>query len=255
GESYYNPMLADVVKSLLDKGIGEVSEGAVIIRLGEDKPPAIVRKKDGAFTYTTTDLATVRYRVEHFHPDAILYVVDARQSFHFQNLFGAARKSGFDNVRLEHVSFGSVLGEDRRPLKTREGGVVELGSLLDEAVQRAGEVYEQLRKEAQERGEAVPELSADERHKIDEAVGLGAVKYADLSQNRKTDYIFSWPKMLAMNGNTATYMQYAYARNQSILRKSGVDVDKLRAQPPRVSLEQPHERALALMLLRLPDAI
>src|SRR5207245_10037394 len=130
---------------------------------------------------------TIRYRVENFHPDAILSVVDARQALHFQNLFAAARRWGYDKLRLEHVSFGSVLGEDRRPLKTREGGVVELGSLLDEAVQRAGEVYEQLRKEAQERGEEVPELSADERHKIDEAVGLGAVKYADLSQNRKTD--------------------------------------------------------------------
>src|SRR5947208_9610797 len=127
--------------------------------------------------------------------------------------------------------------------------------MLGEAVQRAGQVYEQLRKDAQERGQEVPELSAPERGQIEEAVGIGAVKYADLSQNRKTDYIFSWPKMLAMNGNTATYMQYAYARNQSILRKSGVDVGRLRAQPPRVSLEQPHERALALMLLRLPEAL
>ena len=256
GESFYQPMLADVVQSVLAKGIAQKGDqGAIIISLGEDKPPALVRKKDGAFTYTTSDLATIRYRVETWKPDTILYVVDARQALHFQNLFAAARIWGYDQVELTHVSFGSVLGEDKKPIKTREGGAVELGSLLDEAVQRAGQVYEQSRNERLERGEEVPALSAEERTQVEEAVGLGAVKYADLCQNRTTDYIFSWPKMLAMNGNTATYMQYAYARNRSIFRKGGEDESRFRSAPPLPSLNTPHERSLAITLLRLEETL
>jgi arginyl-tRNA synthetase len=182
-------------------------------------------------------------------------VVDARQALHFKNFFAVARLSGFDKVHMEHVSFGSVLGEDRRPLKTREGGAVELGALLDEAVQRAGEVYEQLRQESSERGEKPMDLTAAERRQIEEAVGLGAVKYADLCQNRASDYVFSWPKMLAMQGNTATYMQYAYVRNRGIFRKGGVDVAKYRTQPPLPKLDSEYERALAVQLLRFEDAL
>jgi arginyl-tRNA synthetase len=184
-----------------------------------------------------------------------LYVVDARQALHFQNLFAAARLWGFDRVELTHVSFGSVLGEDKKPIKTREGGAVELGSLLDEAVQRAGQVYEQSRKERIERGEEVPTLSNEERKQVEDAVGIGAVKYADLCQNRTTDYIFSWSKMLAMNGNTATYMQYAYARNRSIFRKGGEDESRFRTSPPLPSLDTPHERSLAVSLLRLQETL
>ena len=256
GESFYQPMLADVVESVLAKGIAQKGEqGAIIISLGEDKPPALIRKKDGAFTYTTSDLATIRYRVETWKPDTILYVVDARQALHFQNLFAAARLWGFDRVELTHVSFGSVLGEDKKPIKTREGGAVELGSLLDEAVQRAGQVYEQSRKERIERGEEVPTMSDKERKQVEEAVGIGAVKYADLCQNRTTDYIFSWSKMLAMNGNTATYMQYAFARNRSIFRKGGEDENRFRTNPPLPSLDTLYERSLAVSLLRLEETL
>src|SRR5262249_42648104 len=240
---------------LRKKGIAEESEGAIVIFFGEGKPVAIVRKKDGAFTYTTTDLATIRYRMETWKPDAILYVVGAPQALHFQNLFEAARRWGYDKVELEHVQFGSVLGDDRRLLRTREGGVVELGALLDEAVDRADDVNEQVRQEEVAHGLEVLELSPEERRQIAEVVGLGAVMYADLCQNRKTDYVFSWDKMLAMTGNTGTYMQYAYARNRSIFRKGGVDPATLRADPPAVSLETPHERALALHLLRFEEAL
>lgn len=255
GESYYSAMLPEVVNDLLKKGIAQESDGAIVIFFGADEPPALIRKKDGAFTYTTTDLATIRYRMERWHPDAILYVVDFRQGLHFRNFFEAARRWGYTDVALEHISFGSVLGPDRKPIKTREGGAVELGVLLDEAVERAAAVYEQLRQAAIERGEDVPELRAAERRQIAEVVGLGAVKYADLSQNRTTDYVFNWDKMLAMDGNTATYMQYAYARIRSIFRKGEEDVAAFRRHPPLPYLEQPQERALALLLLRLEEVL
>jgi arginyl-tRNA synthetase len=255
GESFYNPMLADVVDDLLKKRIAEESKGAIAIFFSAGQSPALVRKNDGAYTYTTSDLATIRYRVETWQPDAILYVVDSRQALHFQNLFAAARRWGYDKVALEHVSFGSVLGEDRKPLKTREGGVIELNALLDEGVEQAVEVFEKTRQEEAERGDDAGELTAQERRGIAEAVGVGAIKYADLCQNRQTDYIFSWPKMLAMNGNTGTYMQYAYVRNRGIFRKGGIDPTALRTDPPRPSLETAHERALALALLRFEEAL
>jgi arginyl-tRNA synthetase len=242
-------MLADVVKSLLECGIAQESEGAVAVFFGEDQSPALVRKRDGAFTYTTSDLATIKYRVDQWKPDAVLYVVDFRQGLHFKNLFAVARQWGYDKVALEHVSFGSVLGADGKPIKTREGGAVELSDLLDEAVERARQVYEQSR------GEGEDELSADERRAIAEAVGLGAVKYADLSQNRTSDYVFSWDKMLAMDGNTAAYMQYAHARIRSIFRKADVDSATFRTQPPPAQLPGPHERALALQVLKLEEVL
>ncbi len=255
GESFYNPMLADVVRNLEEHGIAQRSQGAVVVFFGEGAPPALVQKKDGAFTYTTTDLATIHYRIEHWHPNAILYVVDARQALHFKNLFATARRWGYDQVALEHVSFGSVLGADRKPLKTREGGAVELGRLLDEAVERGGQVYEQSRAERLAAGREVPELSEAERRALAEVVGLGAVKYADLSQNRTSDYVFNWEKMLAMDGNTGTYMQYAYVRNRGILRKANVDPADLQASPPPVLLAKPTEKALSLQLLRLSEAL
>jgi arginyl-tRNA synthetase len=255
GESFYNDRLPDVVQDLLTKRIAEESQGAVAVFFGPDRPPALVRKKDGAFTYTTSDLATIRYRVDEWQADTILYVVDFRPGLHFQNLFEAARCWGYRHVGLEHVSFGSVLGPDRKPIKTREGGAVELGALLDEAVQRAEQVYQQNREERLERGESVPELSAEELQEVYEAVGIGAVKYADLSQNRTSDYVFSWDKMLAMEGNTATYMQYAYVRNRGIFRKGNEDAEPFRRQPPLPLLDTPHERALAAQLLRLGEAL
>jgi arginyl-tRNA synthetase len=246
-----------VVTDLLAKGVAQDSEGAVVV-FRPDKPdeaPSVVRKRDGAFTYTTTDLATIRYRMDQWQPNAMLYVVDARQALHFQNLFSTARRWGFHQVELQHISFGSVLGPNRKPLSTREGGAIELGALLDEAVQRGADNYEQSRRERIERGEDVPELSADEKQRIAEAVGLGAVKYADLSQHRTTDYVFNWDKMLATDGNTATYMQYAYARCRAIFRKGDEDPARFRSHPPVPMLSQPQERALALQLLRFEETL
>jgi arginyl-tRNA synthetase len=255
GESYYNPSLPGVVDELLKAGVAQVSDRAVVVFLGEERPPALVRSSHGAYTYTTSDLATIRHRVQSWAPDDILYVVDFRQALHFQNLFEVAWRWGLDKIRLEHVSFGSVLGEDRKPLSTREGGAIELAKLLNEAVERAGQAYEQTRQERRERGEEVPELSDKERREVEEVVGLGAVKYADLCQNRTSDYVFSWDKMLAMNGNTATYMQYSYARNRSIFRKGGENVEPLRREPPLPSLETLEERALGLKLLQLEETL
>jgi arginyl-tRNA synthetase len=255
GESFYNPFLPAVVRDLEERGIATRSKGALAIFFGENDPPAIAQKGDGAFTYTTSDLACIRYRVEQWHPDVILYVVDFRQALHFKNLFIAARRWGYDRVRLEHISFGSVLGENGKPLSTREGEAIELENLLKEAIKRAADQYAQNRQEALARGEEVPELDSDELRHVEDVVGIGAVKYADLCQNRSSDYVFSWPKMLAMNGNTATYMQYAYARNRSILRKAGVDSEALRRDPPTVLIQSPHERALALLLLRLEEKL
>jgi arginyl-tRNA synthetase len=255
GESFYNPMLPQVVQELQKCGLAQESQGAMAIFFGPDKPPALVRKKDGAFTYTTSDLACIRYRMEQWHPDAILYVVGTPQALHFQNLFDAARRWGYDRVKLEHIAFGSVLGTDRRPIKTREGGAVELGQLLDEAVERAAAAYRQSHAERAAREEEVPQLSDAERAQIAEAVGIAAVKYADLLQNRTSDYVFNWDKMLAMDGNTATYMQYAYARIRSIFRKGTEGENRFRQNPPAPSLDQPQERALALQLLRLEEAL
>ncbi len=255
GESFYHPMLPGVVEDLLVRGIATVSEGAVVVFFGEGEPPALVRKSDGAYTYTTTDLATVKYRVEQWNPDAILYVVDARQAYHFKGIFDVCRRWGVEQVQLEHVQFGSVLGDDRKPFKTREGKSAALEDLLDEGVTAAAAAYACLRQEARDLGYEVPELTPQEQQVVAEVVGLGAIKYADLSQNRTSDYIFSFEKMLSMKGNTGTYMQYAYARNRAIQRESGEDPAGLRANPPLPELPNPEERALALQLLRFPDAL
>jgi arginyl-tRNA synthetase len=254
GESFYNPMLPGVVRDLLRQGIAQESEGAVIISQGEGKPPALIRKRDGAYTYTTTDLATIRYRLQEWHAQSVLYVVDFRQKLHFENLFEAARRWGCA-ADLEHVSFGTVLGRDRKPFKTRSGGVPELGELLDEAVRHAEEVYQRNRQEALGRGEEAPDLGPDELGCVYEVVGYGAVKYADLCQNRTTDYVFDWDKMMATDGNTATYMQYAYVRNRGICRKGQVDEHLLRADPPLPTLDHPAERGLAVQLIRFSEAL
>ncbi len=251
GESFYHERCAPLVEQLLARGIARESDGATCVFLEGRDVPMLVRKQDGAFLYATTDLATICYRMETFHPDAILYVVDHRQSLHFEQLFAAARMMGYGDVELTHVSFGTVLGEDGRPFKTRSGETVELEGLLDEAVRRAAAIVAQ-NDDAKPDG---PELGPDQRRRIAEIVGLGALKYADLAQNRTSDYVFSYDKMLAMNGNTATYMQYAYARVRSIFRKGGVDVQALRRQQPAVLLSTPAERALALELLRFGDAL
>jgi arginyl-tRNA synthetase len=254
GESFYHPMLPEVVRSLVENGIARQGEDGALI-IGSEESPALIRKKDGAFTYTTSDLATIWHRVEQFRPDAILYVVGTPQALHFRTLFEAARRWGYDKVGLEHISFGSVLGPDRRPLRTREGGAVELGQLLDEAIQRGEKVYDQSLADRVALGRPIPPLSLEDRKNIAEVIGIGAVKYADLSQNRTSDYVFNWEKMLATDGNTATYMQYAYVRNRGIFREGDEDETKFRTDPPPVLLEHPSERALALQLLRFPEAL
>jgi arginyl-tRNA synthetase len=177
----------------------------------------IVQKQDGAFLYATSDLATIQYRMSEWRPDAILYVVDHRQSLHFEQLFAAARLWGYHDVELQHVAFGTVLGEDGRPFKTRTGKSIGLGSVLDEAVDRALAIVTQ-------NDDARPEplLSAEDRRNVAVHIGIGAIKYADLAHNRTSDYVFSYDKMLAMTGNTATYMQYSYARVKSIFGKAQV---------------------------------
>jgi arginyl-tRNA synthetase len=257
GESFYNDMLPDVVEDLLRRGIARTSDGAVCVFLEGEPAPMIVRKQDGAFLYATTDLATIRYRLQRWRPDAILYVVDHRQGLHFRQLFAAARKCGYEDVELVHVSFGTVLGNDGRPFRTREGDTVGLEGLLDEAVRRAAAIVA-ANDDAKPDG---PELSPADRARVAESVGIAALKYADLAQNRTSDYVFSYDKMLAMNGNTATYMQYAYARVRSIFSKGQVDAETLRAVGGRapgaslVALGTPAERALGLELLRFAEAL
>ena len=269
GESFYHDMLAGVVEDLLAKGVAEPSKGAVVVP-GANDSASLIRKSNGGFTYTTTDLATVKYRVDEFKPDAILYVVDFRQGDHFKAVFAAAEKWGYGSASLSHVemgrtftprprfwhvSFGSVLGPDRKPLKTRDGNVVELNSLLDEAIAEGGRRYKTTRDERLAAGMHVEELSSAEIADISEAVGMGAVKYADLSQNRTSDYVYTLDKMLATEGNTATYMQYLYARCRAIFRKGNIDPAKYRTDPPPVVFAEPEERAVALALLRAPEAL
>ncbi len=245
GESFYDPMLASVVADLSAKGIAEQSERAIVVFTAETPAPFIIRKSDGAFNYGTTDLATIKHRAETWNPAQILYVVDHRQSDHFRQLFTVARRWGYDRVDFEHVAFGTILGADRRPFKTREGDAVGLESLLDEAVSEARKVVDANS----------PDLDQEARARVAEVVGLGAIKYADLSQNRLSDYVFDWQKMLAMNGNTATYLQYAYARIQSIFRKGEIDPRTLRKQPPEIVLDHPAERGLGERILRLPEVL
>ncbi len=257
GESFYHSMLPGVVQDLLESKIARRSEGAVGVFFDDQPewPPLLIQKQDGAFLYATTDLATIKYRLERWQPDAILYVVDHRQSLHFEQLFKTARQwRGLENVELAHVSFGTVLGDDGRPFKTRSGDTVGLWGLLDEAVARALAVVS-----ANDDDKASgPELSPEQRQKVAEAVGIGAIKYADLSQNRTSDYVFSYDKMLAMNGNTAAYMQYAHARVRSIFARGQLvlgDSTTGATAGERISIANPAERALALEILRFEESL
>ena len=251
GESFYQPMLADVVADLQTKRIARESEGAVCVFIQGNEAPFIVRKADGAFTYATTDLATIKYRCEQLKADSLLYVVDARQSEHFRLLFETARSWGYENTEIRHISFGTILGDDRRPFKTRSGDTVGLESLLDESIVRARQIVDD-NDDAKPDG---PELNKAARAAVAEAVGIGGLKYADLNHNRESDYIFNWDKMLATNGDTATYIQYAYARVCGIFRKGAVDRSALRTNGGRIQLTGAQERALSLQLLRFPEAI
>jgi len=240
GESFYNDRLGEVVAGLVERKIAEESEGAMVVYFPDDPKlkgqPAIVQKSDGAANYTTTDLATLQYRHREWSPDEILYVTDGRQQLHFQQLFTIHRRSCPQvKTQLEHVWFGSILGPDRKPFKTRSGEVVKLSALLDEAQERAFAVV----------SEKNADLNESERREIARIVGLGALKYADLSNNRQSDYIFDWDKMLALQGNTAPYLQYAYTRIRSIFRKGGIDDVSV----AEINLVAPEEIALAKHLL------
>jgi arginyl-tRNA synthetase len=215
GESFYHARLPGVVDRLLKAGIAEISEDAVVVFFRDDPElvdkPLIIRKRDGGFNYATTDIATVDYRVNDLKADAVWYVVGAPQTLHFKQIFAIARREGY-TVDLRHIVFGSVLGEDRKLMKTRSGENVPLRELLEEACKRARKIID----------EKNPDLSDEEKNDIAERIGIGAVKYADLSQYRTTDYIFSWEKMLSLHGNTAPYLQNAYVRIRSIFRKAAV---------------------------------
>jgi arginyl-tRNA synthetase len=250
GESAYQDQLAAVVRSLEERGIAQESEGAMCVFIEGNAAPFIVRKSDGAYTYATSDLATIRYRAETLKGEEILYVVDARQGEHFKLLFATARRWGYDRLDLRHVSFGTILGEDKRPFKTRSGDTVGLESLLDEAVERARRIVNE-----NDDAKETPELDEKTRAAVAEAVGIGGIKYADLRHNRESDYVFSWDKMLALTGDTATYIQYSYARICGIFRKGSVDREGLRRSSPAVHFRSPAERRLAVLLLRFPESV
>ena len=247
GESFYHDMLPDVVARFVDQGYARESDGAMCIFLHGFETPMIIRKQDGAFLYATTDLATIDYRVDKWNPDEILYVVDFRQSEHFEKLFAAAALTNRD-TQLKHIKFGTVTDKEGKPFKTRDGAV-GLEWLLDLAVQGALKVINE--NSAVKRDEKIESI---EQKAIAETVGHGAVKYFDLSHNRESDYEFDEVRMVANEGNTATYMQYAYARICSILSKSGMDVKDLRTSAA-IKLVEPEERALALEVLRLEHVL
>ena len=244
GESFYNSRLQPLVRELRDKGIARESEGAIAVFF-EDVPPlkanpALIQKSDGAFNYTTTDLATLEYRLKTWRPDEVVYVTDARQQLHFQQIFAVFRRWHPEtNVNLAHVWFGSILGEDGKPFKTRSGDTIKLADLLDEAEERAFNVVSQKNEE----------LTEAQRREIARVIGIGAVKYADLLSNRQSDYVFSWDKLLALNGNTAPYLQYAYTRIRSIFRKSGLETTGGETRTSPLTLAAPQEIALARHLL------
>jgi arginyl-tRNA synthetase len=252
GESFYHEMLPAVVEDLLSRSLAEPSEGAICVFLEGYEAPMIVQKQDGAFLYSTTDIATAMFREREFGPDASLYVVDHRQSEHFQKLFAVLEKIGLTHTHFKHVSFGTVMGNDGKPFKTRAGDNIGLESMLDEAIARAWEVVcdpERLKKARQE-------LSEEDKREIANIVGIGAIKYADLCHNRTSDYVFDMDKMVALDGNTAAYIQYSYARTRSILQRAvgeghvNADWDQ---QPIRI--DHAAERTLALQVLRFEDTL
>ena len=246
GESFYNDALAPLVDRLLAEGIAQVSEGAVCIFFPDipamEEKPCLIRKSDGGFLYGTTDLATLEYREQRWKPDAVWYVTGAPQQLHFEQVFAAGRRMGI-TTDLRHISFGSILGEDRKMMKTRSGENVELGGLLNEAMERALAVV----------AEKNPDLAKAEQLEIARLIGLGAVKYADLMQHRLTDYVFSWEKMLSFQGNTAPYLQNAYVRIRSIFRKAETEGISLESAP--IVIADPAERALALQILKFGEVL
>ena len=245
GESFYHDQLAGVVDLLNERNLARESEGAVCVFPEGFEAPMIVQKQDGAFLYATTDLATIQYRMEHWNPDAILYVVDFRQSEHFDKLFAVARLLGYDSVELQHVKFGTVTDAEGKPYKTRSGDTVGLEGLLDDAVGRALEVLQEGNREMEE----------GQQQKVACVVGHGAIKYFDLNHNRESDYTFDLNQMTDPKGNTTTYMQYAYARVCGIFRKNETTPEAVRERQPKVCFPTADERKLAFEILRFEEVL
>lgn len=251
GESLYNPMLPSIVEDLKKQGLAVENDGALVVYLDEfknkdgDPMGVIVQKKDGGFLYTTTDIAAAKYRYETLKANRALVFSDTRQSQHMQQAWLITRKAGYvpDSFSLEHKNFGMMLGKDGKPFKTRTGGTIKLADLLDEAIERATVLI----------NEKNTNLSNDEKEAVIEAVGIGAVKYADLSKNRTTDYVFDWDNMLSFEGNTAPYMQYAYTRIRSIFNKTDINSTALLAAP--LTIKDDKERTLAIKLLQFEEAV
>lgn len=249
-ESAYNDDLADILSDLQQKSLAVEDQGAQVVFLEElaDKKgnpsPVIVQKSGGGYLYATTDLASLRYRSDTLKADRILYFIDARQSLHMKQVFTLAKKAGFvtDNISLEHHPFGTMMGKDGKPFKTRSGGTVKLTDLLQEAVERAGTLVK----------EKNPASTSEEIAEIGRKVGIGAVKYADLSKTRTNDYIFDWDTMLSFEGNTAPYLQYAYTRIRSIFRKAGIEHSDI---VKNISIGEQQEKALALKLLQFGEVV
>ena len=245
GESFYNDKLADVVDELLKKQIAEKSEGAIVVFAdGHDKSPLIIKKSDGGYLYGTTDLAAIRFRINELHANRIIYTHDSRQAQHFSQVFRTADKASWTRhgeVKLEYAPFGTMLGEDGKPFKSRSGDTIKLIDLLNEAEERAYKVV----------SEKNPELPEAARRDIAKAIGIGGIKYADLAKDRISDYLFSFDKMLALDGNTGPYLQYAYARIRSIFRKSGGEI----ASNITLQLESPFELSLTKHILRLGEIV
>ncbi|WP_260259459.1 arginine--tRNA ligase [Vibrio intestinalis] len=250
GESMYNDMLPPIVADLKEKGIAQEDDGAQVVFLEEYKNKdgeamgVIIQKRDGGFLYTTTDIACAKYRYETLGADRVLYFIDSRQHQHLMQAWSIVRKAGYvpEEVTLEHHAFGMMLGKDGRPFKTRAGGTVRLADLLDEAEERAIKLIESKN----------PDLAAEEKAKIATTVAMAAVKYADLSKHRTTDYIFDWDNMLAFEGNTAPYMQYAYTRVASIFAKAGISMDNLAGE---IKVTDEKEKALIAKLLQFEEAV
>ena len=251
GESLYNPMLPGIVADLKAKGLAVESEGATVVFLDEFKNKegepmgVIIQKKDGGYLYTTTDIACAKYRYETLHADRVLYYIDSRQHQHLMQAWTIVRKAGYvpDSDPLEHHRVGMMLGQDGTPFKTRAGGTVKLADLLDEALERARRLV----------AEKNPDMPADELEKLANVVGIGAVKYADLSKNRTTDYVFDWDNMLAFEGNTAPYMQYAYTRVLSVFRKA--ELEESAIVNAAVSITEDREAQLAARLLQFEETL
>lgn len=251
GESHYHSMLGDIVDEFVQKGLAKESDGALCVFLDDFEAPMIIRKRDGAFLYSTTDLATIKFRMNEWDPDLVLYVVDHRQGEHFQKLFAAARKWGYDKANFFHVSFGTVMGADGKPFKTRSGDTVGLEGLLDHAVEEAGKLVREINNGRPEN----EKLSDQQCEDVANVIGLGGLKYFDLSHHRASNYEFSYESMLALKGDTAPYVQYSYARVHGIFRKGNYDPKSNGAGKSKLELNEAAERTLALKLLRFEEAL